>query len=71
MVGSNSKLPVDLGRTPVDLLALSAHKLQGPKGTGCLVVRNGLVVEPLLRGGPQEQHNHSPQLFFYHPRVEQ
>lgn len=49
------KLPIDLGRTPVDLLALSAHKLNGPKGVGCLVVREGLAFEPLLRGGPQER----------------
>lgn len=49
------KLPVDLCRVPADLLALSAHKLQGPKGTGCLVARRGLELEPLLRGGPQER----------------
>ena len=48
------KLPVDLSRTPADLLSLSAHKLNGPKGVGALVVREGLTFEPLLRGGPQE-----------------
>jgi cysteine desulfurase len=49
------KIPVDVGPLPVDLLSLSAHKLNGPKGVGCLVVRGGLAFEPLLHGGPQER----------------
>jgi cysteine desulfurase len=49
------KLPVDLRELPLDLLSLSAHKLNGPKGVGALVVRGGLAFEPLLRGGPQER----------------
>ncbi len=48
------KLPIDLSRSRADLLSLSAHKLNGPKGTGALFVREGLEFEPLLRGGPQE-----------------
>jgi cysteine desulfurase len=38
----------------IDLLSISAHKLGGPVGSGCLVVRRGLVLEPMLRGGSQE-----------------
>lgn len=38
----------------VDLVAISAHKFGGPKGTGALVVR-GTVLEPLLEGGGQER----------------
>lgn len=38
-----------------DLIALSAHKLYGPKGIGALWVRDGLVLKPLIRGGGQEQ----------------
>lgn len=49
------KVPVDLRRLPVDFLSCSAHKLNGPKGVGCLVVRGGRSVPPLLAGGPQEQ----------------
>jgi cysteine desulfurase len=49
------KLPVDLCRVPADFLSASAHKLGGPKGTGCLVAREGLALAPLLRGGPQER----------------
>jgi cysteine desulfurase len=48
------KLPLDLGRLPVDFASFSAHKLGGPKGTGALYTRIGERVAPLLRGGPQE-----------------
>jgi len=37
-----------------DLIALSAHKLYGPKGIGALWVRDGLELEPLIHGGGQE-----------------
>jgi len=38
-----------------DLIAISAHKIHGPKGIGALWVRNGISLEPLLYGGGQEQ----------------
>jgi cysteine desulfurase len=37
-----------------DLIAVSAHKIHGPKGIGALWVRDGVTVEPLLFGGGQE-----------------
>ena len=37
-----------------DLISLSAHKLGGPRGTGCLVVRQPHRLEPLILGGGQE-----------------
>jgi cysteine desulfurase len=37
-----------------DLIAISAHKIHGPKGIGALWVRDGVKLEPLLRGGGQE-----------------
>jgi cysteine desulfurase len=48
-----------LGRVPVpldacDLVAVSAHKVHGPKGIGALWVRNGVALDPLLHGGGQE-----------------
>ncbi|MBR1122570.1 cysteine desulfurase [Bradyrhizobium lablabi] len=50
------KIPLDLASTGADLLTLSAHKLGGPKGSGALVLAEGLSgLEPLLRGGGQEQ----------------
>jgi cysteine desulfurase len=49
------KWPIDVSRTPVDYLSCTAHKFNGPKGVGCLVVQTGREVEPLLHGGPQER----------------
>jgi len=37
-----------------DMIALSAHKLYGPKGIGALWVRDGVVLAPLIHGGGQE-----------------
>ncbi|WP_431862033.1 cysteine desulfurase family protein [Azospirillum sp.] len=39
----------------IDLLSLSGHKLYGPQGIGALVVRDGVVLRPLMRGGHQQQ----------------
>ncbi|WP_423142725.1 cysteine desulfurase family protein [Parablastomonas sp. CN1-191] len=38
-----------------DLIAVSAHKLHGPKGIGALWVRDGIDLQPLVHGGGQEQ----------------
>ncbi len=47
------------GRTPIpigpDLIAISAHKIHGPKGIGALWVRDGVALAPLIHGGGQEQ----------------
>lgn len=48
------KLSVDMRRTPVDLLALSGHKLHAPKGVGVLYVRKGTRLAPFILGGHQE-----------------
>lgn len=49
------RLPLDLGALGADSLALSAHKLGGPKGTGALLLRPGLDLPALLPGGGQER----------------
>ncbi len=48
-------IPVDVNELGVDLLAMSAHKLYGPKGVGALYVRKGTKVAPFMHGGEQEQ----------------
>ncbi|WP_265102109.1 cysteine desulfurase family protein [Sphingomonas hengshuiensis] len=54
------------GRVPVpegcDLVAVSAHKIHGPKGIGALWVRGGVPLAPLLHGGGQEPGGRSGTL---------
>lgn len=47
------RVPVEVGA--VDLCTVSAHKLGGPVGIGALLVRRGVALRPLLRGGEQER----------------
>jgi cysteine desulfurase len=50
------KIPFDINAMGADLVTLSAHKIGGPKGVGAVVLADGLLgLEPLLRGGGQEQ----------------
>jgi cysteine desulfurase len=48
------KIPVNFGLWGCDMMTVAAHKVGGPVGVGALVVRDGLVVEPLIVGGGQE-----------------
>jgi cysteine desulfurase len=49
------KIPVDVIGLGADLLSASAHKLNGPKGTGCLVMRARAALPGLMKGGGQER----------------
>ena len=53
-VQSAGRVPFRMAETGADMLSLSAHKIGGPKGAGALLVREGLAITPLLRGGLQE-----------------
>ena len=48
------KIPIDVKKMNIDLLSASAHKVYGPKGVGCLYVREGVPLRPLITGGSQE-----------------
>ncbi|MFP4417251.1 MAG: cysteine desulfurase NifS [Chitinispirillaceae bacterium] len=48
------KIPIDVNKTPVDMLSLSGHKLHAPKGIGAMYKRKGVKIDPLLHGGHQE-----------------
>jgi cysteine desulfurase len=54
-VQAAGKIPLDFDTIGADLATLSAHKLGGPPGIGALILRDGLELAPLLRGGGQER----------------
>jgi len=54
-VQAGGKIPIDVKRTQLDLVSLSAHKLHGPKGIGALFVRRGVELAPIVFGGGQER----------------
>ncbi|MBJ6363130.1 cysteine desulfurase family protein [Paenibacillus sp. GCM10012307] len=54
-VQAAGKLATDLKGWEVDMYSISAHKLQGPKGSGWLYVREGVSLVPVLSGGGQER----------------
>jgi cysteine desulfurase len=54
-VQSVGKIPVDVRALGVDLLALSGHKFNGPKGAGALWVKRGTRMHPILTGGKHER----------------
>lgn len=55
-VQSTAKIPVDVRALGVDLLSLSAHKFNGPKGVGVLWIKRGTRMLPILTGGKHERN---------------
>ena len=54
-VQAAGKLAVDFGKLSADLMTLSAHKLNGPRGVGALIMNRSVKLVPLVDGGGQEQ----------------
>ena len=48
-------IPVNVADDNIDMLSASGHKFHGPKGTGFLYVKKGIVVSNLIEGGAQER----------------
>src|SRR2546427_960726 len=55
-VQSTGKIPVEVRALGVDLLSLSAHKFNGPKGAGALWIKRGTRLQPILTGGKHERN---------------
>ncbi|MGF7490227.1 cysteine desulfurase family protein [Bacillus velezensis] len=48
-------MPIDVKKSRIDMLSVSGHKLNGPKGTGFLYVNQEVKLSPILLGGEQER----------------
>lgn len=53
-VQAMGKVDLDVKNLGIDLLSMSSHKINGPKGVGALYIKNGIEISPFVFGGGQE-----------------
>jgi cysteine desulfurase len=50
------RIPIDVSKTPIDLITIAAHTIHGPRGIGGLYKRDGVKIKKLMDGGFQENN---------------
>lgn len=55
-VQAYTQVPIDVEEMNIDMLSVSGHKINGPKGIGFLYIRKGVKIKSFVHGGAQERH---------------
>lgn len=55
-VQAYTQVPIDVEAMNIDMMSVSGHKINGPKGIGFLYIRKGVKIRSFVHGGAQERH---------------